>query len=261
MKDLTLQLLVAAVGRSPRELAEEMRIDSDAIIVSQGEHYGYEEVEWKNHTLRYFAMAERGVGLSRNHSLMRAGADISLFADEDIHYESGYEKAVLTAFAEHPEADMLLFNVQAMPGRETYHNDSFGRVHWYNCGRYPTYSFAVRTERVHRKNITFSLLFGGGARYSNGEDSLFIRDCLRAGLKVYKVPVTIGHEKVRESTWFSGYNTKFFFDRGVLYRYLYGCLAKPMALRFLLAHREKMCREIPWRKAYTIMRQGIRDAG
>ena len=63
MKDLTLQLLVAAVGRSPRELAEEMRIDSDAIIVSQGEHYGYEEIEWKNHTLRYFAMAERGVGI------------------------------------------------------------------------------------------------------------------------------------------------------------------------------------------------------
>lgn len=258
---MTLQLLVAAVNREPRELAEEMQIGSDAIIVSQGEHYGYEELEWQGHRLSCFAMAERGVGLSRNHSLLRADADISLFADEDIIYEPGYEKAVLAAFDAHPEADMLLFNVQAMPGRETYRNDSFGRVHWYNCGRYPTYSFAVRTKRIHQKNITFSLLFGGGAKYSNGEDSLFIRDCLKAGLKVYKVPVTIGHERERESTWFTGYNTKFFYDRGVLYRYLYGCLAKPMALRFLLAHREEMCREIPWKKAYRIMRQGIRDAG
>lgn len=258
---MTLQLLVAAMNCTPRELAEKMQIDSDAIIVSQGEHYGYEELEWKGHRLRYFAMAERGVGLSRNHSLLRADADISLFADEDIIYEPGYEKAVLEAFAAHPEADMLLFNVQAMPGRETYRNDRFGRVRWYNCGRYPTYSFAVRTEQIHRKNITFSLLFGGGARYSNGEDSLFIRDCLKAGLRVYKVPVSIGHERERESTWFTGYNTKFFYDRGVLYRYLYGCLAKPMALRFLLAHREEMCREIPWKKAFRIMRQGIRDAG
>lgn len=256
---MTLQLLVAAMNCEPRELAKEMQIDSDAIIVSQGEHYGYEELEWKGHRLRYFAMAEWGVGLSRNHSLLRAEADISLFADEDIIYEPGYEKAVLEAFDAHPEADMLLFNVRAMPGRETYHNDSFGRVHWYNCGRYPTYSFAVRTERIHQKNITFSLLFGGGAKYSNGEDSLFIRDCLKAGLKVCKVPVTIGHERERESTWFTGYNTKFFFDRGVLYRYLYGGLAKPMALRFLLAHREEMCREIPWKKAYRIMRQGIGD--
>jgi len=254
---MTLQLLVAAVDKEPEALAEEMRIDSDAVIVSQGDHYGYEELAWKGHRIRYFSMAERGVGLSRNHSLQRAGADIGLFADEDIIYEPGYEKAVLEAFEAHPEADMLLFNVQAMPGRETYHNDSFGRVRWYNCGRYPTYSFAVRVRRIHEENINFSLLFGGGAKYSNGEDSLFLRDCLRAGLRVYKIPVTIGHEQVRQSTWFVGYHEKFFYDRGVLYRYLYGWMARGMALRFILAHKKVMCQEISWKQAYGIMRRGI----
>ncbi|MCM1192308.1 MAG: glycosyltransferase family 2 protein, partial [Acetatifactor muris] len=167
---MTLQLLVAAVNREPEELAEEMRIDSDAVIVSQGDHYRYEELAWRGHRLRFFSMAERGVGLSRNFSLQRADADVVLFADEDIIYEPDYAKTVLEAFAAHPEADMLLFNVQAMPGRETYRNDSFGRVRWYNCGRYPTYSFAARLRRLHEENITFSLLFGGGAKYSNGED-------------------------------------------------------------------------------------------
>lgn len=254
---MTLQLLVAAVNREPEELADEMRIDSDAIIVSQGDHYGYEELTWREHKIRFFAMAERGVGLSRNHSLQRADADIVLFADEDIIYDTDYAKTVLEAFTAHPEADMLLFNVQAMPGRETYHNDSFGRVHWYNCGRYPTYSFAARRRRLHEENITFSLLFGGGAKYSNGEDSLFLQDCLKAGLRVYKMPTAIGHERVRESTWFTGYNEKFFYDRGVLYRYLYSGTARLMALRFLLAHRKNICCEIPWRKAYGIMKQGI----
>ena len=169
-------------------------------------------------------------------------------------------RKVLEAFEEHPGADLLFFNVQAMPGRETYCNREFGRVRWYNSGRYPTYSLAVRTRRIHQKNITFSLLFGGGARYSAGEDSLFIRDCLKAGLKAYKVPVSIGHERERESTWFTGYNDKFFYDRGVLYHYLYGPAARPMALRFLFAHREEMCREIPWRKAYGIMCRGIARA-
>lgn len=257
---MTLQLLVAAMNKKPCELAEEMKIDSDAIIVSQGEQYAYEELDYKGNNIRYYSMAERGVGLSRNHSLLRADADISLFADEDIIYEPGYEREVLAAFEAHPQADMLFFNVQAMPGRETYHNTDFGRVRWYNSGRYPTYSLAVRTWRIHQKNITFSLLFGGGARYSNGEDSLFIRDCLRAGLKAYRVPVTIGHERERESTWFKGYNATFFYDRGVLYRYLYGTAARPMALRFLLSHREVMCQEIPWREAYGIMCRGVREA-
>lgn len=257
---MTLQLLVAAVNGAPRELAEKMRIDSDAIIVSQGERYAYETLRWKGHEIRCFHMAERGVGLSRNHSLLRATAEISLFADEDIIYEPGYEQKVLQAFEERPAADLLFFNVQAMPGRETYHNEKSGRVRWYNCGRYPTYSLAVRTRRIHQKNITFSLLFGGGARYSNGEDSLFIRDCLRAGLRAYKVPVAIGHERERESTWFTGYNEKFFYDRGVLYRYLYGALARAMALRFLLAHRGAACGEIHLGQAWEIMCRGIREA-
>ena len=255
---MTLELLVAAMNKEPLSLAEEMGICSDAIIVSQGEKYAYEELDFRGHVLRYFSMRERGVGLSRNHSLLRAKADISVFADQDIVYDADYEEKILSAFAEHPEADVLLFNVQAAPGRETYHNESFGRVHWYNYGRYPTYSFAVRTEKIHDANITFSLLFGGGAKHSNGEDSLFLHDCLKAGLKIYRCPVLIGREQPGESTWFVGYNEKFFYDRGVLYRHLYGVWARLWALRFVLAKRNVMCAEIPWREAYGIMVKGIK---
>ena len=254
----TLELLVAAMNRDALSLAEEMKLDSDAIIVSQGEEYAYEELSFKGHTIRYFSMKERGVGLSRNHSLLRAGADIAVFADQDIVYDEGYAEKILASFDKHSEADVLLFNVQAAPGRETYHIEDYGRVRWYNYGRYPTYSFAVRTKKIHDANITFSLLFGGGARHSNGEDSLFLHDCLKAGLKVYHVPVRIGWEQPGESTWFVGYNEKFFYDRGVLYRHLYGAFARLWALRFVLAKRKVMCVDIPWKKAYGIMVKGIR---
>lgn len=257
---MTMQLLVAAMNTEPFKLAEEMQIGSDAIIVNQTDHYAYEEVEYKGHKIKFFSMAERGVGLSRTHALLRADADISLFADEDIVYVPGYEKLVLDAFAEHPEADMLLFNVQAMPGRETYHIGKFGKVHTYNCGRYPTYSMAVKTEAVHKRNITFSLLFGGGAKYSNGEDSLFIQECIKKGMKVFAVPVQIGSERERESTWFKGFNEKFFFDRGVLYHHLYGLLKKPMAYRFLLKHKGKAFDEVPMKEAWKIMCRGMKEA-
>ena len=258
---MTLQLLVAAVKKKPLELAEEMHINSDAIIVSQGAGYGYEELEYKGHKLRYFAMEERGVGLNRNTALLHARADIVLFADEDIVYCEDYSRKVLEQFDAYPKADMLLFNVKASEGRETYHTEKFGRVRWYNCGRYPTYSFAAKRECLHKNNITFSLLFGGGARYSNGEDSLFIRDCLKAGMKIYRVPIHIGAESARESTWFQGYNEKLFFDRGVLYRYLYGRLDRLMAMRWLLAHKEELCKEIPLKEAYGIMCKGMKEAG
>ena len=46
---MKLQLLVAAMHKEPLTLAQEMQIDSDAIIVSQGEEYGYEKLEYKNY--------------------------------------------------------------------------------------------------------------------------------------------------------------------------------------------------------------------
>lgn len=257
---MKMQLLVAAMNTEPLKLAEEMQIDSEAIIVNQADRYAYEEIEYKGHKIKWFSMAERGVGLSRNHALLRADADVSLFADEDIVYVPGYEKLVLDAFREHPKADMILFNVQAMPGRETYHIEKTFRVRSYNCGRYPTYSMAVKTEAVHKHNITFSLLFGGGAKYSNGEDSLFIQECIKKGMKVYAVPVQIGAERERESTWFKGFNEKFFYDRGVLYQYLYGRLKKPMALRFLLKHRGRAFEEISMKEAWKIMCRGMKEA-
>lgn len=257
---MTLQMLVAAVQKEPLELAKEMNIGSDAIIVSQGGENGYQEIQYNGHAVRYFAMADKGVGLNRNTALMHATADIILFADEDIVYCEDYEKMVLDAFEEHPEADMLLFNVQASEGRETYHTEEYGRVHWYNAGRYPTYSIAVKREKVHKYNITFSLLFGGGAKYSNGEDSLFLRDCMKNGMKVYRIPILLGKETARESTWFKGYNEKFFFDRGVLYHHLYGRLAKVMGIRWLLKHKAELCKEKSVKEAYAYLCRGIKEA-
>ena len=260
MREQTLELLVSAVNETPAALAEKMNIRTEAVIINQCGHFAYEEFSCRGHLVRAWSLRERGVGLSRNSALMRAQGDICLFADEDIRYADDYADAVLSQFAAHPEADMLLFNVDVCENRRTYHIDRYGRVRLYNCGRYPAYSFAVRREAMHRKNVWFSLLFGGGARYSNGEDSLFIRDCIRSGMRVYKTPVTIGREEERESTWFSGYHEKFFFDRGVLYESLYGKLARPIALQFLLRHRRVMCGEIPVSRAYAIMFDGLREA-
>lgn len=257
---MTLQTLVAAVKQDTSSLAEKMNLQSDSIIINQGEKNEYLEYQWKEHTIKAYSFKEKGVGLSRNNALLRATADIILFSDEDIVYESDYANKVLEAFRQRPQADMLLFNVEVEEKRATYHIQREHRVRFYNSGRYPTYSFAVRRERLHRANITFSLLFGGGARYSNGEDSLFMMECLRKGFRVFALPITIGREVPRPSTWFFGYNEKFFFDRGVLYHYLYGNLKYVMCIRFLLAHRRKMCGEIKEKKALGLMLQGIKEA-
>ena len=240
-------------------VAENMKLEADAIVINQTDSFGFEEYQYNNRNIRVYSFIEKGVGLSRNNALLRADGDIVLFSDEDIVYNEGYAKAVLDAFEANPDIDMIFFNFDVAEDRQTYHIEKKGRIRSYNCGRYPTYSLAVRREVLHKKGIPFSLLFGGGAKYSNGEDSLFITQCIKSGMKALALPVTLGREVPRPSTWFNGYTDKFFYDRGVLYKALYKGLAKPLALRFLIAHRDIMLTNRKLMDAYKLMTQGMKE--
>lgn len=253
---MRIQILASVMGEEPVSLIERMQIDSDAVIINQCDSFAMEELEHKGHKIRFFSFPERGVGRSRNEAILRADGDICLFSDGDIVYEPGYAEAVAEEFRYRPDADMILFNVKVEEIRRTYWITERKRVHWYNCGRYGAVSFAVKRDSLLSSGVTFSLLFGGGAKYSNGEDSLFLKEFMDKGYSVYASPVVIAREEAGESTWFQGYNEKFFRDRGVLYRYLYGRLHSLMALRFLAVHRKKFCREVSFGQAYRWMREG-----
>lgn len=257
---MKLQVLVAAVNKDAKTLAESMNLKTNAVIVNQCDWYSYEEFLRGNGRVQCFSMKERGVGLNRNTALLHATGDIVLFSDEDIRFYDDYEEEVLSAFAGNPDADLITFNFKVHESRTTYYNSEERRIRWHNYGRYPTFAVAARLEALRKANVSFSLLFGGGAKYSNGEDSIFIRDCLKKGMKAVAVPVTIGKEVPRPSTWFNGYTEKFFFDRGVLYQYLYGKMALPFAIRFLVKHRNIMFQEeypIDIKKAYALMKDGM----
>ncbi len=260
-----IELLVSGVKQNTDELPTKMNIQSDAVIVNQCDEDRTVRVEYKDksgraNTIRIFDRNERGVGLSRNLALDNTDHELLQFTDEDIVLDDGYTEIVEKEFDSHAEADMLLFNVKAAPGRETYHNTDFARVTWKNYGRYPAYAIVARTDKIKAAGVRFSTLFGGGAKYSNGEDSLFLHDCLKKGIRIYRTDVSIGHEvSERPSTWFKGFNDKFFFDRGVLYHFLYGRLAGLMSLRFIIVKRKEMCREKPPLECYRLMLKGIKQ--
>ena len=261
-----LQILISAVNKDPKNLPGIMKIGSDAVIVNQligdkapeGVAAGDETFEYDGHRVTVFNRQEKGVGLSRNTALEKSSHELIQFGDDDIVYDEGYACRIIGEFDKHPEADVLLFNVKAQEGRETYWNTDSARVTWRNYGRYPAYAICARRDKLIASGVKYSLLFGGGATYMNGEDSLFLHDCLKAGLAVYRTDVALGKETSGESTWFKGYTEKFFFDRGVLYHFLYGKMANILGFRYLFKNRNEMCRELGLMRCYKLLRKGVR---
>ncbi len=215
---MTYELLVATMNQSDNCLCEEMNLHSDAIIVNQTDRHGVREFSRGQNTITIYDFAERGVGLSRNTALSRATADVVQFADDDMIFTDTYREDVLREFENHPEADAILFSVESMnPDRPLLKIKKFGRVSKANALKYGCARLAVRREKLIYNNITFSLLFGGGAIYGSGEDTIFLQDCMRAGMSIYKSPVKIADVKQESSTWFNGYTSKYYEDKGALF--------------------------------------------
>ena len=256
---MNLQVLVSTMKQTDYSLLDKMNIQSDAIAINQCDRNEFAEFEYKGNKIRFLSFLEQGVGLSRNNALMRANADICLFADEDLTYIDNYKNIILKAFEDNPKADIILFNVPSNNNeRPSITINKYSRVRWYNCLRYGAVNVAVRLEKLKQENIYFSLLFGGGAKYSAGEDSLFIAECIRKGLKVYTNPIVIGYVSQETSSWFEGYTDKYFIDKGVFYYCLSKRFSGFLCLQFIIRHRKLFRRNRSIREAFKLMIEGTR---
>lgn len=235
---MKLQILLSTMNQKDLSVLDDMNLQSSAIVVNQSDEFKYEKIKHNNNDVLLITLPERGVGLSRNTALMRASADIVVIADDDVQYIDGYEQRILSEFKNNPDADIIVFNVLSKnPARPSYEIKKNGRVRRHNSLRYGTYRMAFRTNSIKYKNIYFSLLFGGGAKYSSGEDSLFIYSALKSGLKVYKSTENIGSVAQNKSTWFEGYTDKFFEDKGALFKALSPRLYPILILQLILRRR------------------------
>ena len=259
-EQLRVELLVATMNQKDDSILERMRVQSDAVVINQGCPFQWREFRRDAHQIRFLCCEELGIGLSRNTALTRARGDICLFADDDLVYRDGYAEILERAFGSFPDADVLVFNIRSIGARKN--RDQIQRpmrVHWFNFERYGAARIAVRRTSIFQHRISFSLLFGGGAQYSCGEDTLFLRDCLKAGLKIYAVPVTLADVDDSTSSWFRGYDEKFLRGRGALYRAMYPRLALLWCFVYLLRHRKVWQENGSFAGALRSMKRGAVD--
>lgn len=254
---MKLQVLVSTMHRKDYSILDEMNIQSDAVVINQCDREETEEFLYHGHSIKWINVKERGIGKSRNMAIENADADIILFADDDVVYDNGMVQAVVRAFEEHKDSDIIVFNLESLnTNRPEFMVEQDIKINQFNFLRYGATKIAARTDSINKNKLRFSLLFGGGAKYQCGEDNLFMIQSIKAGLNPIAVPVKIGCVKQEESTWFKGYNEKYFYDRGVLFGAMFG-LSAPIYL-LLIDIKNNSRFEIPFLKRYITGLKGIK---
>lgn len=256
---MSIQVLVATMNQVNNSLSAKMNIQTEAIIGNQCEKNEIRHFNHNNRLISYYSFKEKGVGLNRNNTLMRATADYCLIADDDMVYIDGYEDIIENEFRKHKDADIIIFNLKEEEPKRFYIKEEFN-VTYFNFMRFGAARIAFKTSKIKKNGIFFNLCFGGGTNYSNGEDTLFLKSCLDKKLKIKAVPIEIAKlSEERASTWFNGYDEKYFYDKGVLYRSVSKKYSKILCFQDLIRHRKLYGNEKKLLNLYKVMRKGIKE--
>lgn len=213
------EVLCVTMHQNDFSKIKEMNIHSDVVFANQSDHTSYEEYTFEGFTAKMISTQTRGVGINRNLALLYASAEICLLADDDVRYHDDMAERVIAEFDAHPDADVMIFHLEADdPVRiqpKYARTEKWSRFRGLPWGGV---RIAFRLDAVRKANAWFSPLFGGGAVFPSGEDSLFLTDLRRAGLTIYVSKETIGSISFETSSWFTGRDEKYFFSRGAYFK-------------------------------------------
>lgn len=204
------------------ELVLKMNINSDAIIINQSDNVRYDKFKIEGKDISFYTVDDKGLSNSRNVALIKSTADLICIADDDMTYSDTYVEDIISEFDNHPDADAILFYVKSTNGREGSQKiKRTGKLGKFEYKEFCSVEIVVKREKLLASNIWFNSFFGSGSKYKCGEDSIFLKDLLRHGFRIYKSEKQIATVDMSKSTWFKGYTKEFFINKGALVYAIY----------------------------------------
>lgn len=194
----------------------------------------------------------RGLSKSRNWAIQHAGGDVCLLCDDDEQLDSSYEKVILKAYEALSDADIICFRISNQPSRLKQKTQ---RLTKWTAMRIASWQITFRRESILKSGIRFDEDMGAGTGNGGGEEVKFLRDCIKAGLKAYYVPKSIGTVAQSESTWFRGFDRDFFYKRGITNRYMLGLPVSILYAAYYTMVKRDLYKEYvtPWQSfKYTL---------
>ena len=230
----TFEILCTTMQQTDFSKIKQMNIQSNVVFANQCDHTSYEEIEFDGHSAKMISTATRGVGKNRNLALIYASADICLFADDDVIYADDAEERILSEFKAHPDADVIVFHFDS--DHPTRKPPKYPKTRRWRSLRSPwgAIRIAFRLSAIRKANLWFTTMFGGGCVFPSGEDSIWLKAARKAHLRFYVSKETIGQVSYETSSWFTGFDEKYFYGIGACYaaisyrttpfKYLYAAL-------------------------------------
>ncbi len=230
-----LQLLVPTMFKKDNKLYYDINAKTDIVIANQADFEDVNDDRINENAIRLVTTKTRGVSKNRNIAIDNVfeTAKIIMFSDDDLCFFDNYEKIVLQEFQNHPEAEAIKFNIKLISGRKLamVPTKSFHRVGRKNVTSWGVCALAIKSQILKEKALRFNERFGPGTSNPSGEDTIFLQDMIKKGIKTFASPEYVASIKQDESTWFKGYDESYFVNQGKVLSECYPLLGYLLVIR------------------------------
>lgn len=260
---MNLEVLISCMNQQDMKIAGRTGIRTCALIINQCPQLEYSDDASSDRNtfavqnssrgnIRMLSTNTRGLSKSRNLAIQHAAGDVCLLCDDDEQLDAYYEETILNAYELLPEADMICFRIENQPSRLKQERQ---RLTKWTAMRIASWQITFRRESILKSGIRFDEDMGAGTGNGGGEEVKFLRDCIKAGLKAYYVPKSIGTVAQTDSTWFRGFDRDFFYKRGITNRYMLGLPVSILYAAYYTMVKRDLYKEYvtPWQSfKYTL---------
>ncbi len=231
-----LQVLVTTMHSTDLSLVKKMNIKGSVLIANQANCYDYTRLDRDSATVEMVTTPTRGASKNRNIAIECSSLNVKylMFSDDDLVFNDDYEAVVLEEFARHPEADAIkfnLFDISKSRKLSMKRIDVFKKATRRNVAASGVWAMAIKRDVLLKKNLRFNEFFGPGTENYCGEDTIFLQNMIQKKVRLYLSPIEIAGIDQSQSSWFEGYNERYFRSSGSTFAAVYPKLAKLITIR------------------------------
>ncbi len=247
---MKFQILISTVNR--RFLKRDFSLNIPHLIINQQSRDEADGSPAEN----LFDYDERGLSKSRNHALDHAEGKICLISDDDLTYKEDIESIILHSFEQHPDADIITFQIETPDGqlRKKYKT----KAYWHNkrtVMKVSSVEITFRKSAIDQSNLHFDENFGLGAAFPTGEENIFLADALDKKLKILSLPIPIVSHPL-ESSGKNFDSRQLIQAKGALFERIFGL--KSYIVSFLFACRKYKMSKFSLFAFYGLMLRGAK---
>lgn len=256
---MCVQLLISTMMQNDFKLLDRMNVMSDAVVINQCNKDGIYKFKYKNHSIIWINTKERGLSKSRNMAITYAWSDYCVLADDDEVFCEGYVKMIENSFIQNKNYSVICFMVNGIERKFKEYSDSRSEIGYINSLKISSVEIAFKRSEIIKNTITFNELIGAGTENLMGEENAFVFSCLKKHLKICYEPLTIARLHLGDSTWFKGFDKKYFLARGAAFTAMTRLFSVILILQFGFRKYRLYKEELTLINAYKYMFKGRRE--